>query len=391
MKSVLSLLLGVGVLAISLGCERSLPLSSDDTEYFEVLASRVLVSPWQTVEFSAVPPTRELSEARYRWQASGGVLTVLSGTGLQASWHAPESPGRFAVSAQTTDREGRNWRGVVYVTVDPEPEHLLRIVFVSDRDGNPELYTIKPDGSDLRQLTFSDDVGHADPVWSPSLQRIAFVRYDLDDPDQRDLFIMHTSGLFLQQMTSDVFRQNSPTWAPGGLRVAYGTGTLSGFLIVAILDVDGYPEIRLSTTLGGLWPDWSVNNRIVFVKPAVPRARLTIVQSGGGRIASFVPEQDPFWPAWSPDGGAIAYVSPKTRPGSIFLIDAEGWNQRVLKTGLREVGPPSWSNDGRRLLFSARQDDGNWDLYTISVDGSGLKRLTFSPAADRSPHWAWLR
>ncbi len=390
MKSLLPLLLGVGLLTASLGCERGSPLSPDPprTQYFEVLASRVFVSPGQTITLTAVPPNRALMAVPYRWQATAGELQAV--TGLQVAWQSPDAPGSYAVSCKAVDPDGREWRGVVHLRVDRQPAQQLRVVFVSDRDGNPEIFTMKPDGSDLRQLTFTADVGHADPVWSPSAQRIAFVRYSLAEPRRRDLYIMHADGRFVQQMTQDPFQQNSPSWAPGGLKVAYGTRTFSGFLIVAVLDVDGYPEIRLSTTLGGLWPDWSSRNRIVFVKRATPSAQLAIVHSGGGEIARFAPSHDPAWPAWSPDGQRIAYIS-KTAPGSIFLIDSEGLHETTLRTGLAEVGPPAWSNDGSRLVFAGRRDDEDWDLYAISAQGADLKRLTFSPAADYSPHWAWLQ
>lgn len=48
---------------------------------------------------------------------------------------------------------------------------------------------------------------------------------------------------------------------------------------------------------------------------------------------------------------------------------------------------PALSPDGRRLAF-ARQEAGNWDIYVMNADGSGLTRLTTHAAADRYPTWS---
>jgi Tol biopolymer transport system component len=48
------------------------------------------------------------------------------------------------------------------------------------------------------------------------------------------------------------------------------------------------------------------------------------------------------------------------------------------------VGVPSWSPDGRRLAFSA-EARGNWEIYVVGFDGSGLERLTAGADGLREP------
>jgi Tol biopolymer transport system component len=43
---------------------------------------------------------------------------------------------------------------------------------------------------------------------------------------------------------------------------------------------------------------------------------------------------------------------------------------------------------GSRLVFQSNRRDRNWDLYTILANGSGLERLTGSPAAEWAPAWS---
>jgi Tol biopolymer transport system component len=76
-------------------------------------------------------------------------------------------------------------------------------------------------------------------------------------------------------------------------------------------------------------------------------------------------------PAFSPDGRTIAY----TRVGELWLMDADGGNQRPL-TG-QYSDRPTWSPDGRTIVFSGSRPGGaRTGLYSIGVDGSGLRRLT---------------
>src|SRR5919198_3817625 len=60
--------------------------------------------------------------------------------------------------------------------VGPSPPSVVanRIAFVSDRDGNDEIYSMRPDGSDVLRLT--NDPGHdLQPAWSPDARQIAFI------------------------------------------------------------------------------------------------------------------------------------------------------------------------------------------------------------------------
>ena len=48
---------------------------------------------------------------------------------------------------------------------------------------------------------------------------------------------------------------------------------------------------------------------------------------------------------------------------------------------------PAWSPDGRQIAFYSERD-GNWEIYLMNADGSGLTRLTDNPANDWFPSWA---
>jgi YVTN family beta-propeller protein len=95
-------------------------------------------------------------------------------------------------------------------------------------------------------------------------------------------------------------------------------------------------------------------------------------------------------PVGSPDGRWIAYVRREEgKTPEIWRMGRNGQNQQPLVQNFGDLASPAWSPDGTRLLF-ASQNDGDWELYTIPVNGGAIARLTDNSADDLSPDWAWF-
>ena len=99
-------------------------------------------------------------------------------------------------------------------------------------------------------------------------------------------------------------------------------------------------------------------------------------------------------PSWSPDGKRIVFVSHRDGNGEIYVMDADGDNQQNLTNNLSSDSSPSWSPDGKRIAFDSDRDGRfNFEIYVMDADGGNQQNLTNHPdddgwPDDRYPSWS---
>ena len=88
-------------------------------------------------------------------------------------------------------------------------------------------------------------------------------------------------------------------------------------------------------------------------------------------------------PLWSPDGRRLAFTR-EARRGQCVRRERRRERERNVTRG--PVRDFAWSPDGRRIAFdSARR---NSEIYVVSSDGGGLRRLTRNAGPDLAPAWS---
>jgi WD40 repeat protein len=83
-------------------------------------------------------------------------------------------------------------------------------------------------------------------------------------------------------------------------------------------------------------------------------------------------------PAWSPDGSRLAFLSNRAGNWEVFVMNADGSGVTQLTDTQRHEDAPAWSPDGRFIVFSSERD-GNAEIYRMAVDGTDVARLTNAP------------
>ena len=92
-------------------------------------------------------------------------------------------------------------------------------------------------------------------------------------------------------------------------------------------------------------------------------------------------------PAWSPDGSQIAFASTRDGNYEIYVMDSDGSNIRRLTNHIAIDVNPTWSPDGSQIAFLSRRY-GNVEIFLINVDGSNLQRITHNNYDDFEIDWS---
>ncbi len=266
-----------------------------------------------------------------------------------------------------------------------------KITFVSEVDGDAEIFVIDPDTGIATPLT---DNGSEDtnPVWSPDGKRVAFVS---DESGDLEINVVDGKGKQIERLTNTPGDDESPLWSPDGANLAF------------ISNQDGNAEVYLMAADGGLpvritakppedrMGDWSPDGEwLAFARGGSPEERGLWLRNPDGVNLVHLTEETDFNPVWSPDGKHIVFVRESEGTSDLYLASRlkDGtWQDDVELTRLTQHEEddlaPAWSPSGDSIAFVSFRD-GNGEIYIMESDGSRQLRLTTNEADDLDPVWS---
>lgn len=275
-----------------------------------------------------------------------------------------------------------------------------RIVFSSMGKGSFELFSIRPDGTDLQRLTRSEtDHVAVFGVPSPDGNAIAYTHGIPTKSGRRDqIWVMDADGAN-PRMVADLGRQ--PSWSPDGTKLVFHSAGRDATDIY-IVDVDGQNEINVTETelVDEVYASWSPDGSQIVYTQTEEDGNVDIwVMNADGRNRYNL--TDRFGaegvPSFSPDGSSVLYQSNATAAKStgdreIHVIGADGNNDRTLTDNEVHDVNASWSPDGTEVVLSRRRKDLSYDLWVVTVDGSAEDRqLTDTAFDDINGANSWAR
>src|SRR5579884_4064834 len=247
----------------------------------------------------------------------------------------------------------------------PGPEG--RIAFASDRSGGTDnVFTMKPDGSDVRQLTFltSAQGGDNEPAWSPDGRQLVFTEHNPDGSVWRlwvinadgecAIYAVNTDGSGLRPLTSPTDNKTlnifdvKPEYSSDGRTLAFASFNRGG-VIGAVYTMNlGSGKVDELTPSGieALDPDWAPDgSRIVFwTHCCMPLASgISAINPDGSGLVQLTSPTDAsdLRPSYSPHGDRIAFehdaLDFSTR--SIAVMNADGTGETVIQN---DAYFPSW-------------------------------------------------
>ena len=166
--------------------------------------------------------TRNEASNEYVYQTPDGIVSYSGGSGGFLTHLAT----KYGFGTQLTDNEAD----------DTFPSWLQdgRISFISDRDGDFEIYVMNSDGSGVTQLTHNQ-ASDGIPSWSPDERRIAFTS---DRDGDFEIYVMNSDGSSVTQLTRNDAVDSYGAWSPDGQRIAFASDRDGDFEIY-IMNPDG--------------------------------------------------------------------------------------------------------------------------------------------------------
>ena len=244
-------------------------------------------------------------------------------------------------------------------------------------------------GYTVTQLTYESSY-EGQPAWSPDGSKISFVS---DRDGNYEIYVMDANGYNQERLTYAPYRYDiEPDWSPDGSKIVFSAGEWDSNIFV--MNADGSNERRLAGGIGNyVAPAWRYNQDKILYHGW--DGKIYIMNTDGSEKTALT---EGSYPSWSADANKILF----SWKGDIWTMNPDGSNKMLLYD--ESSGPwafePACSPKGNKVAFSiggtlCTASIPPWcehfsDLYMMNSDGSNLERFTFDNGGwcyDPQPPW----
>jgi Tol biopolymer transport system component/DNA-binding winged helix-turn-helix (wHTH) protein len=220
------------------------------------------------------------------------------------------------------------------------------------------------------------------PVFSPDGEKIAF-RVENDSGHAPGLYVSDLESGELTALTREG-RNGDPTWSPDGESLAFMRTEREGRAIYRVTSKGGDAR-RLTPLIGNSSQsdlDWSPDGKYIAFSGvssngSSPLFAFSLATQDVHPLTDPIGKDQDWGPAYSPDGKRIAFVRRRGADlaESIFVVPAERGAAQQLTFGSGNIqSPPTWSNDGKWVVYATTQS-GEARLWKVPSIGGPAETL----------------
>jgi len=248
-----------------------------------------------------------------------------------------------------------------------------KIVFASDRAGNWDIWIMNADGSDPKALTSSPEP-EVDPRFSPDGKKILF---SAKRGDKNEVWIMGADG----KDQKSICEGDQVDWSPDGKSIAFRR---SWQVMIRNLETNEEKAISPKMWSHCVLPAWSPDGgKIAFAARLVAGYSIYLQDLSKSKPEKLIGEKGSCEPHWSRDGRLIAFQD----ESHIYTIEPSGKDKYQVTTGGGVQHYPEWSPDNKLIVYcQAPSIEGPWQICVVSADGGTPIQLT-DTASNMNPDW----
>lgn len=269
--------------------------------------------------------------------------------------------------------------------------HIVFTCQIFKVQASNQICIMNADGSGFRRLTTDDSKQHFYPSLSPDGKSVLYSAFV--ETDNYDVYELYLADGSVNRLTSAYGKEIAPELSPDGEFITYtrwSPSTEKYQVMVADHNGDDAGNIHRIT---GWDPTWSPDaKRILFASDMRGSIQLYIIKRDGSdlqvitNLPSIRGRSD-----WSADGNYIITYSGEPWKRELYIMNADGTNVHQLTPSGGNSQGPSFSPDGKWVVFTAYfdnyGDDHGCEIYVIRTNGTDLRRLTNNDYCDYQPRW----
>ncbi len=258
---------------------------------------------------------------------------------------------------------------------------IKKIVFVSNKSGNEDIWSMNIDGSELTQLT-SNKESDQYPAVSPDGKKIAYGSF-INGVEQ--IIVMNWDGTDKKQITFGQARHAFPSWSFDSRYIFFEMFVEDNWEIF-VMESDGSNIKRLTTNPG--INDWHPSAHPFLYKilyeVGYPGSEEIWQMDINGENKTKISKDNRNYrvPKYSIDAKLITFMGndDSKKREQVFIMDSNGENVKQLTFGDEGGRLPAFSPDNKYIVYNSTY--GYSEIFLINLDGSEKKQLTNIPGED---------